>query len=236
MWWYLIFPVLGLIFLIFFLINRINMPSGISLIFKTLTSVCFVAFAFCGVWSSEGSKGFSLLVLAGLFCGLLGDIWLDLKWNCPEDDTLYTFAGFWSFAAGHCFFIAALLIFIWKGSGILWMLVPLILAAAIGYVIGIAGPVMHLDYGIFQKITMLYGALLTGTTLISLSLLIRSGFSDKRLWLFFIGSVLFLLSDLVLSGTYFGKGKNRPADIIVNHVLYYAAQFLIAGSLIIQAA
>jgi len=45
--------------------------------------------------------------------------------------------------------------------------------------------------------------------------------------LFLIGSILFLLSDLVLSMTYF-DGKDSKIMIIINHVLYYAAQFSIA--------
>jgi len=53
------------------------------------------------------------------------------------------------------------------------------------------------------------------------------------MWLFFIGALLFLLSDLVLSGTYFGTGKRRPVDVILNHILYYAGQFLIAGSVLL---
>ena len=39
--------------------------------------------------------------------------------------------------------------------------------------------------------------------------------------------------DLILSGTYFGEGKNRPVDIVTNHVTYYIAQFVIAGSLLL---
>jgi hypothetical protein len=47
----------------------------------------------------------------------------------------------------------------------------------------------------------------------------------------FIGSILFAVSDLVLSGTYFGKGKDRPVDIIFNYLTYYPGQFLIAYAL-----
>ncbi len=45
------------------------------------------------------------------------------------------------------------------------------------------------------------------------------------------GSVFFLVSDFILSGTYFGSGKSRPVDIVTNHVTYYIAQFAIALSL-----
>ena len=234
--WYLIFPACGIIFLILFLKNRIKKASGVSLIFKALTSVCFMGQAFCGVWKaaadSDISAGFPLLILAGLFSGLLGDIWLDLKWNCPAENDLYTFAGFFSFAAGHVLFIAGLICGFCKGAGIMWVVLPLILAVILGVIVGMNGKIMHLDYGRFKHVTMLYSALLTGTMLLSGSLLIRSGLKNGALWTFFAGAVLFLISDLILSGTYFGNGKDRPSDIISNHVFYYAAQFLIAGSVL----
>ena len=52
--------------------------------------------------------------------------------------------------------------------------------------------------------------------------------------MFFIGSVLFAASDLILSGTYFSEGRERPVDITSNYICYYAAQFLIAYSLAFQ--
>ena len=58
-----------------------------------------------------------------------------------------------------------------------------------------------------------------------------NGWKVTTLNLFFIGGILFALSDLVLSGTYFG-GKERPVDIILNYLTYYPAQFLIALSLL----
>ena len=47
----------------------------------------------------------------------------------------------------------------------------------------------------------------------------------------FIGGILFAISDLVLSGTYFGEGKERPIDFILNYITYYGAQFTIAFSI-----
>ena len=47
----------------------------------------------------------------------------------------------------------------------------------------------------------------------------------------FVGGVFFLISDLILSGTYFGEGKDRPVDIVTNHMTYYIAQYLIALSI-----
>ena len=229
----LIFLIAGAVFLVLFLKERIRRPSSLSLIFKALTSVCFLSVAFSGIWihaSSDGAVKTDLLVAAGLFCGLLGDIWLDLKWNCPAESDRYTFAGFWSFAAGHVLFLISLIVYQRGDAGPFGILIPLLLAAVLGIAVGMGGKLMGLDYGRFRNITMLYGTLLISTTLVSGRLLVGSHFQSRALMLFFAGAVLFLLSDLVLSGTYFGKGKNRPKDVILNHVLYYAGQFLIAFS------
>ena len=40
------------------------------------------------------------------------------------------------------------------------------------------------------------------------------------------------VSDLILSGTYFGVGKERPVDLALNYLSYYPAQFLIASALV----
>ena len=231
----IIFPVIGAFCLSRFLKNRVSGPSAASLIWKAMTSVCFLGAAFAGLWGnirSGSMTGFSMSVVAGLFFGLLGDIWLDLKWNCPEYNDRYTFAGFWSFAAGHVFFLTGLIGFGGSHSGAAGILIPLVLAAALGIAIGMGGKLLSLDYGKFKSITMLYGALLIGTTLVSGSFALQSRFRNPVFLLFFLGSVLFLISDLILSGTYFGKGKARPADIISNHLFYYTAQFLIAFAVV----
>ena len=67
-------------------------------------------------------------------------------------------------------------------------------------------------------------------TFLSGSLALMYNFKVMTLNFMFVGGLLFLLSDLILSGTYFGEGKRRPVDIITNHVSYYAAQFVIASA------
>ncbi|MBE7007859.1 MAG: hypothetical protein E7422_01715, partial [Ruminococcaceae bacterium] len=59
------------------------------------------------------------------------------------------------------------------------------------------------------------------------------GWHERAINAIFLGSLLFAASDLILSGTYFGKGKDRPVDIITNYLTYYPAQYLIALSLLL---
>ena len=90
---------------------------------------------------------------------------------------------------------------------------------------------MKMVYGKFKAITAIYGFVLAFMTFLSASLAIMNKFENMTLNFMFAGGVFFLISDLILSGTYFGEGKRRPVDVITNHTTYYAAQFLIAASL-----
>ncbi len=56
--------------------------------------------------------------------------------------------------------------------------------------------------------------------------------SSVAMIVFAVGAVLFLLSDVVLCFTYFGKGWDKAPHIFINHLLYYAGQFLIASSIV----
>ena len=254
----LFFPVFGAVFLILFLRQRIVKPNAYSLIFKTLTSVCFMFFAFSSAWPlilvdagvregygagissflPQGAApvaGFAAsLVTAGLFCGLLGDIWLDLKWNCRSEDKPYTYAGFVSFGLGHIFFMAALFrITAALNGSVASQILPLVIAAALGTATVAGGKFLKMDFAGFRAITIIYGSLLIGSATTSGCLVLQTGFRSPALIVFFAGAACFVLSDLLLSGTYFGVGHDRPVDTILNHVLYYAAQFLIAGSLLL---
>ena len=68
--------------------------------------------------------------------------------------------------------------------------------------------------------------------MISGSLALAHGWKEAPLNLLFIGGVFFAISDLILSGTYFGVGKERSIDLALNYITYYSAQFLIASALV----
>ena len=236
-----------LFFLILFLAYRTDAPSKKALVFKILTSLSFLAISGTAAVTGTAMElphnghpaGFPRdlvwpwLIFAGQFLGLLGDIWLDLKFIRPEKDRPYTNAGFVSFGLGHILFVEALL-YVYRGADLLrWVLVPALFAAAFGVVLLPLGKKLGMDFGAFRGITVVYGMLLCFLMLFACGLLIKSGFSDRRLWLFSAGTVLFAASDLILGGTYFGQGHDRPGDVIANHTLYYAAQFLIAVSAVL---
>ena len=210
-----------------FTIRRGTKTDAVSLLLKTVASLLFILLGLFGVLLSP-VKTFPLLAVAGLVCGLIGDIFLDLKFVYPQDEDLHTFSGFGAFMLGHLFYISFMLFTygpslagagIACGAGIL-----------VGIVIFATPKLMKLNYGKYRSISSIYAGLLVFVTVYALCLELMTGHSLAKL-LFFLGLVLFLLSDLILSQIYFGNEKNTTINKILNHATYYAGQILIASSL-----
>lgn len=221
---------LGILCTVLYVREKLTSYSIKAVLFKTACSMFFMGIAVSSAvvnWLGA----YSALMVIGLLFGLLGDIWLDLKFVYPDDDAIYTYSGFTVFGIGHIFFISALLLRFADFSKPWYLIIPVLIGLVIGFGAVAAAPIMKLDYGKFANITKAYGTLLGAFAALSGSLAIMNGFKNTSLDIMFIGAVSFLLSDLVLSGTYFG-GKERPIDIKLNYIFYYGGQFLIALSLL----
>lgn len=221
---------LGILFTALYVREKLTAYTIKAVLLKTTCSMFFMGIAVSSAvlnWTGT----YSALMIVGLLFGLLGDIWLDLKYVYPDDDALYTYSGFTVFGIGHIFFISALLLRFADFSKPWYLIIPAIIGLIIGFGAIAIAPIMKLDYGKFAGITKAYGSLLGAFAALSGSLAIMNGFKVASLDIMFIGAVSFLLSDLVLSGTYFG-GKERPIDIKLNYIFYYGGQFLIALSLL----
>ena len=227
---------LGGISLIFFLLFRTKEGGIIPAALKTLTSLFFVATAISAAVNNYivvGPAGlndrliFIGLILMGLVCGLIGDLTLDLKityqtLNIRHSD-LYTFFGMGAFGIGHIFYIIAVALFFTFKA---WTIAIAFGVTAAIFAISIF--LMKMKFGKFLIPAIVYTLLLT----LFLASTITAGAVcafPVALILLTIGAGLFLLSDLVLSMTYFNASESRVL-IVINHVLYYAAQFLIALS------
>lgn len=228
----------GLVALCLFLKFRVQKSTAKAAVVKAITSVMFIltaVFASLSVYDKLNINKllFAGLVIGGLVCGLLGDIWLDLKFVYRQDERFFTYSGFLSFAVGHFFYIAAVLCGINGKFSVLALLCSLALAVIAALVIFFGEKVMQLKYGEYKLISTLYGALLFFMTAFCGFNAFFSGIGENiHLLVMAIGGVFFIISDLILSGTYFGEGKNRPVDIITNHVTYYIAQFIIASAIL----
>ena len=217
----------GIVLVAFFLIEKVKAYSVKAVMFKAAASLCFVAVAAISLFF-KGHHALSIFVTLGLFFGVLGDIWLDFKYVFKEHDKIFTYAGFIMFALGHACYISGMFLEFFNNQNPLYIILPLIGGLLISVCnLFIAKP-MKLDYSGYKVISIIYGFFLFSMTLTALSLSIMIGFNSVTLIMILVGGLLFTISDLILSGTYFGKGKERPVDIITNSVTYYLAQFVIA--------
>lgn len=226
----IIFICLGAASLTLFLLEKTKRYSLKAVFLKTTTSLFFIATAAVSL-IAKGYHYLSIFVVLGLFMGLLGDIWLDLKYVYKQNDAEFTYAGFISFGIGHILYMCGLFLEFYHGENVLYIILPFVVGTlvSVGNILG--EKVMKLNFGKFKLISFIYGAILFSMTLSALSLSILHGFQKPTLIMFFVGGLLFALSDLILSGTYFGEGKERPIDITSNGITYYAAQFILAFSI-----
>lgn len=228
----IVFTVIGAVLLAVFLKLRIDEKRVAAVIFKAFVSFCFIGSALnsLAVLDGENAK-FAMLITCGLVFGLLGDIWLDLKYIYREYEDTFTLSGFLVFSIGHCFYIAALAGRFCSEFKIYLILIPVGLAA-FGWLLTYFGEnLMKVKYGRYKLIVPSYCAVLVSFLGFSLALVIYTKSTEPVPVVINIAGLFFLLSDNILNGTYFGEGKNRPVHIITNHVTYYIAQFMIAFSL-----
>ncbi len=230
MWLCVAFIVLGVITLVFYLLEKCKSYSLRGVLIKTVVSLFFIATALLGAFQN-GSHVLNPFILSGLLMGLLGDIWLDLKYVYPKDDILYTYSGFIVFGIGHILFVTGMILEFFNDGNWLLFLIPI--GGAIAFSIAnlfLAKP-MKLKFDNMKWIVTIYAFLLALNPLTSLILCIHTNWNVTGLIMLFAGGLLFAISDLVLSKTYFGEGHEKPLDFVLNYITYYGAQYLIAFSL-----
>lgn len=220
-----------------FLNLRVNKGGVGALMAKTIASLCFVIFAlFLSATKVGVAYDASLTVtclIVGLVCGLIGDILLDLKVMYAFHENKYLAGGMTAFSVGHIFNILGLLLLannevnIFSGE----YLLPLAIVVGVCIILTItislvSKKALKFEYGKFGGLVNLYTFILLLTTALSIYFCFI-GLSSP-LFILAIGFVLFLASDLVLSMQYFGGKKTDKTLTFVNHLLYYAAQIVIA--------
>lgn len=218
---------LGAVALTLFLVNRDRNGSVKALLYKTLASFLFIVTAFASfmVNPCPCAAVFAALIMMGLVCGLIGDILLDLKIMYKESSSLYQHGGMAAFFAGHLFYLAALIAYF----GFNW--IPLVIAVILAAVIiCVSKFVFKFNFAEHTVDTYAYSFVLAYMMTQACYAAVNQGYIACTV-LLAVGAILFLLSDLVLSMTYYDNKDSRPY-IAVNHILYYAAQFSIALSVL----
>ena len=212
--------------------EKIKGESIKSVIVKGLVSTLFVSVGIYNVLANQISDmPLRFLILIGLIFGLSGDIFLGLKHVYKDKDELFTYLGFITFAIGHMLYIAAMTSAMPGTFSPLYIIIPILVACFLGFLVIILEKPLKLDYKNMKIALFAYALCLFSLPTVALSFAIFYQFNNRFLVLIAIGGVLFAISDLILSQTYFGEGHDKPIDIIMNHLTYWAAQFLIAMAL-----
>ncbi len=227
MYWALL--IVGVLATVVFLVLRVKRGGIAALYAKAVASLCFIATAIAATNENRLFLDFGSFMLFGLVFGLLGDVWLDLKWIYLQDKDSYLYSGFIFFLLGHiCFVTAVFKVGPYTTPSVL---VAFAAALVIAFVALLMEKPLKMHYGKFKWIIFLYSFTLSLTMTMAMTLAFITGF--QTMWVVMsVGGLLFLLSDLVLSGMYFAEGKNTKGNIILNHSLYYAAQFIMAATVL----
>lgn len=167
----------------------------------------------------------SLLFVGGLVAGLLGDVALALRPLRPatENKTIIA-SGIACFSVGHVFYLAALLLV----GGFQWEALPFAVVVT-GLVYGMSR-LMKFQMGWLTAPTFFYSFLIFWMVGQAIFVRMETG-NMVFLNLAVAGAMLFGVSDLILAPIYF-KGMTRPFMIAANLLTYYAAQILLALSLL----
>lgn len=244
-----IFLALGVVSFVAFAIFRDKKSSATAICFKTVVSLMFIATAIAALLENE-HRGFvllpALLMIGGLVLGMVGDITLDFKIylkglsyaDAEKDSDKMTYIGMAAFGVGHILYITATALRAGAGLDMLWSaLIGIGVTAAI-FCLSIF--IMKMRFGKFLIPSISYCVLLTWFVVYSAWQLAAVNSTANILLL--VGSIMFIVSDLILSMTYFSKeedykkqGMMNPESkfmIVSNHATYYIAQFLIALALL----
>lgn len=217
--------ILVAVLVISFLIAELQRRYLLAWVIKAFASFTFIVlFASSALFEwSMLTVGHLTFVLLGLIAGMMGDVVLALRPLRPQNDNHFIIlVGIMSFLMGHLFYGMALLeLSTWS-----WWVLPVSLVAT-GGVIALSYW-QHYQMGITRLPTYLYSLVIF--TVVSQAVVygIATGFAlHSVLWI--MATIVFMLSDLLLSAIYF-MDKKSPRWVIANILLYYAAQVLIASS------
>ena len=214
---------------VFFTIRRTVKVNYSDLAIKVATSSLFVATGVAAIISNPAvNLTYGLMIVLGGVFGILGDVFIELKWIQKENSDTFLMFGFVTFMLQHVLLVAN--IFIHYPMTLVNALVCFTAPVAVLVFSSLAVKITKMDMGKFKTITNTYVALASMTFSVGFMTMTNHGMELSQI-LFFVGGVLFFVSDLVLSQIFFTKNGCTRLFVVLNHITYYGAQILIAASL-----
>ncbi len=224
------------------ILTRIKKGGTTALFVKIATSMLFVLLSITAVSLKPENYAFGIFIVIGAVFGVIGDILLDLKSIHKEYDNIYLTYGMLVFSVGHIFYIIGILSTYLEFVD--WQIALAIFSAtAVTLIFRFISKKMKVDYGKFKALTFAYSVITMLTVTFSLNgmnafgvlPLVDSGEMPDVMPKFvtmFVGTVLFALSDLVLSFVYFKDNEDKKISVALNYTLYYTAQFVLSLSIL----
>jgi len=196
-------------------------------IFKGLSSLMFVLLGFLFLHNAV-TPLYGTLVVTGLVLGMLGDIFLELRllFTGKKSDGIFA-VGILAFLSGHFLYMAALLA---RDPGALLPGAGLALAVCL-FTIPVSLKKIEAPGKGLQIFGAVYLVIVTTMFAMAAAVFVRSPGSSLNL-MFAAGGLLFMFSDYLLIYFTFGKKKLPEYCRAVTLLSYYAAQLLIAFSLL----
>ncbi len=227
-----LFLVLGIGAVIVFGFNRKAVVPLKTVVMKGIASIFFIFTAlFSFIGNPDCPDYLGAFTVAGACMGMIGDIVLDLKYTYPKDSDKFLRMGFISFLIGHLFYFVSLVSA--YGAEIKNFIFALCGGVIMFAFVMFSEKILKIKYGKFKAITAIYIGIVGLTVGLGFSYSVFE--TNTHTIIFAVAMALFLLSDALLSGLYFGideKDRKNQVAITFNHLFYYTAQYLIAASLI----
>lgn len=193
-----------------------------ALLFKGLSSLCFVIFAFAVFLTYEFSW-IRLILLVGLCFGIVGDEVLALCQIYPSHDNQHFIGGGVFFIIGHIAYIASMLLM----GGPNWIALAIVFAVLVLLSILYESRRKYLSVEIKNSLK-LYISIVILFASVGIATFLKQGAIGTALLA--LGGILFVVSDNILFAFKCGA-RPRYLQNVVLHVAYYLAQFLIAWSI-----
>ena len=213
----------------FFTIKRTEKVKYSDLAVKIIASSLFVATGIAAIISNpQVNLTFALMVIMGGVFGVLGDVFIELKWLQKEGNDTFFNLGFVTFMIQHVILVAA--VFIHYPMTLINALICFTAPLTVLVLSGVLAKIFKMEMGKFKVIANAYGALASMTFSVGFMTMQNYGMELSQI-LFFAGGLSFFASDLILSQIFFVKGKCNRIRVVLNHITYYGAQILIASSL-----
>ena len=193
-----------------------------TVVLKTAASAVFVCLGLLQA-RHTAAQTYAQAIVAGLVCGMLGDLLLALRFLSRKLHQFFFVAGSLAFFAGHVLYNIAILTLCPQA----WLYAIPIAVVALGaacfyaYAKQVrAGKITPLGVAYIAAVLFMTACAATGAFISS----------NRALFLFFVGGICFSTSDNMLVVLSFGK-NDSPYRNAVLHVLYYMAQIFIAMTL-----